>query len=203
MAKLIDPRHFKDLAKMDPEAVCRRALCGYNNDKRCYTLSLWGDAYDIYPGKAAIVPNGSAPSHMDTLFGLFMVHYLLTAKEIPIRKEWISEKDIPGGETFFRGPHEIPTYLIEKRYGNDVNGFAGKCEELEGTPLEMADEAYAFKIAPRIPLAILLWKGDDEFPTESKMLFDRSIIQHLALDIIFSLAVEVCSKLADSRINGT
>ncbi len=84
-----------------------------------------------------------------------------------------------------------------------MNGFSRKCKELEGSPLKMADQAYTFKIAPRIPLAILLWTGDDEFPAESKMLFDRSITQHLALDIIFSLAVEVCSKLADSRINGT
>ena len=48
-------------------------------------------------------------------FNLFIIHYLLKSKEIEISNEWISEKDIPGGTTFFRGPHEIPTNLTSHR----------------------------------------------------------------------------------------
>ena len=35
------------------------------------------------------------------------------------------------------------------------------------------------------------------------MLFDRSIIEHLALDIVFSLAVGVCTKIAEFPIDET
>ncbi len=203
MTNSIDTCHFQDLAEMDPEDVCRRALCRYDSGTGGYTLSVWGEDYGIYPGASKIIRLSNDKSDIKTLFGLFMVHYLLTAKEIPITKEWISEKDIPGGATFFRGPHEIPAYLIEKRYGDNVNVFCDVCEQLGGTPLDMADKAFSFKIAPRIPVAILLWKGDDEFPAESKMLFDRSIIEHLALDIVFSLAVGVCTKIAEFPIDET
>ena len=197
MSKAVDDCHYQDLAQMDPADVCRRALCGYDAHKGCYILSVWGEEYAVFPSESRITPSGDAMWHATGFFDLFMVHYLLTSVEKPIRKEWISVKDITGGVTFFRGPHEIPTHLIEKKYGDDPGGFNDICTRLGGTALAMADAAYAFRIAPRIPVAALLWKGDDEFPPESKLLLDRSIGEHLTLDIVFALGVGVCSSLAD------
>ena len=64
-----------------------------------------------------------------------------------------------------------------------------------GVPPDMADAAYIFKITPRIPVAVLYWEGDDEFPPESKILYDKSITEHLASDIIFALAVAICTRI--------
>ncbi len=200
MSIVVDPRHFQDLAQMDPADVCRRALCGYDAQKGCYTLSVWGEAYDIFPETAAIICRDDPAGKVSTFLGLFVVHYLLTCKEIPVRKEWISVKDMTGGETFFRGPHKIPADLIETKFGNDLKEFRDVAVQMNGTALDMADAAYAFRIAPRIPVAVLFWRGDDEFPAEAKMLFDRSIGDHLALDIIFALAVEICTRFANFSV---
>jgi hypothetical protein len=113
--------------------------------------------------------------------------------------EWISEKDLPGGPTFFRGPHEIPTHLISERFGNDIDAFKRKCAQLSGVPLDMADAAYRFDIVSNIPVAVLLWAGDDEFQPEAKVLYDRTISRHLTLDIIFSLAVEICARIGEGE----
>ena len=107
----------------------------------------------------------------------------------------IREKDIPGGTTFFRGPHEIPTNLISLRFNNNINEFKERCEQLHAIPRSMADAAYSFKITPRIPVAVLYWRGDDDFPAESKILYDRTIAEHLASDIIYALAVGICERL--------
>ena len=203
MTNLIDTCHFQDLAGRDPEDVCRRALCGYDRDKDCYTLSVWGEDYNIYPGESKIIRFRDDKSDINIFFGLFIIQYLLTSKAIPINREWVSEKDIPGGVAFFRGPHAIPTHFIAKRYGDNIGGFRKRCERLNGIPLHMADQAYYFRIAPRTPVAVLLWRGDDEFPAESKILFDKTIVEHLALDIIFGLTVEICTRVADLQINET
>ncbi len=166
-------------------------------------MSVWGEDYNIYHGDSKIIRVRDDKSDINIFLGLFMVHYLLTSKAIPISREWISEKDIPGGVAFFQGPHAIPTRLITKRYGDNLGGFCKRCEQLDGIPLHMADQAYSFRIAPRTPVAVLLWEGDDEFPAESKILFDRTIIEHLALDIIFGLTVEICTRVADFTINKT
>jgi hypothetical protein len=59
----------------------------------------------------------------------------------------------------------------------------------------MADAAYRFLIAPRIPVAVLYWDGDDDFAAEARIHYDRTVAAHLALDVIFALATGICHRL--------
>lgn len=196
MTYYIDISYFKELAGKKPEDLCRLSLCDYDKKEKAYMLSVWGEDYGIYPDDCKIISLRNGKPDINSLFGLFIIYYILKSKEIIVSGEWISEKDIPGGATFFRGPHKIPTQLIEQRYANDIQAFRAKCEKLSGTRIDMADAAYSFQITPRIPAAVLFWNGDDEFQPESKILFDKTITQHLAPDIIFCLAVEICERIS-------
>ena len=195
MTNSIDSSYFIELAEKNPEDVCRLALCDYDPIKKGYRISVWGEDYGIYPRESQIIRLQENNPDVGHLLGLFIIYYLLRAKDIGISKEWISEKDIPGGPTFFRGPHKIPTEIIEKRYENNVEEFKEVCEQLDGIPLDMADAAYAFEITPRIPVAVQFWDMDDEFPAEAKLLFDRTIAEQLAPDIVFCLTVEICRRI--------
>ena len=68
-----------------------------------------------------------------------------------------------------------------------------------GSSLGLADAAFAFTITPRIPVAVLYWEGDDEFPAESKILYDKTIAEQLASDIIYALAVGICERMANHQ----
>lgn len=195
MTNLIDKIYFQELAEQNPEDVCRRSLCKYDDVKKLYILPVWGDEYAIYPHEFKIDRISKNVQSPHEYFYLFIIYYLLKSKEIEISKEWISEKDIPGGTTFFRGPHEIPTHLIYRQYSNDIKEFRKRCEKLHGIPLDIADAAYSFKITSHIPVAVLYWEGDDEFPPEAKILYDKTITEHLASDIIYALAVEICTRI--------
>ncbi len=191
----IDPSYFLELAQRNPEDVCRHALCEYDLKTKSYRLSVWGDTYGIYPRESKIIRFHDDNPEVGLLLGLFIVYYLLRSKDIAISKEWISEKDIPGGPTFFRGPHKIPTHIIENRYESNIKEFKEICEKLQGVPLNMADAAYVFRIAPRIFVAVQFWDRDEDFPAESKILFDKTITEHLSPDIIFCMAVEICKRI--------
>lgn len=198
MPDLIDRIYFQELSEQIPKDICRRAVCSYDDMKKNYAISIWGDLCRIYPDQCMIEWYNEKHESLHSYFDLFVVHYLLKAKEIELAGQWISEKDIPGGSTFFRGPHEIPTHLIRDQFRGDIEGFKSRCEQLMGNPLDLADAAFVFKIAPRVPVAVLYWKDDDEFPAESKILFDKTIDDHLASDIVYALAVGVCERLAKS-----
>ncbi len=194
MADLIDKGHFSALAQMDPHDVCRRALCTYDTNLKCYNLPVWQNHYLIYPEISQITSSvTAAPSH--EYMDLFAIHYLLTAREISPDGSWISEKDMPGGVTFFRGPHEIPTSLIADRVNNSAEAFRSLCIRHGGLPLEMADASFVFHITKRISVAVLYWTGDDEFPAEAKILYDNNLPRHFALDIVYALAVGTCNVL--------
>ena len=200
MTNSVDMIYFQELSEQNPKDVCRRTLCKYDDKNKFYTLSVWGDEYAVYPHDFKIdrMTNNFQSPH--DLFYLFIIYYLLKSKEIEISNEWISEKDIPGGVTFFRGPHKIPTHLISNRYSNNIKEFRKRCEQLHGIPLDMADAAYSFKITSHISVAVLYWAGDDDFPPESKILYDKTITEHLASDILFALAVEICKKIGSQHV---
>jgi len=149
----------------------------------------------VDPEKAKITCIDTKHEPLHPYFDLFVVHYLLGCREMQPAGQWISEKDIAGGATFFRGPHEIPAHSIASRFDRDIIGFKKRCQQYGGLVLNLADAAFVFSIAPRIPVAVLYWQGDDEFPTETKLLFDKTIDRHLASDIIYALAVGVCDRL--------
>ncbi len=199
MTALIDKAFFQELSEQDPREVCRRAVCTYDDIERSYALTVWGEQCIIHPNQARIeyAPVNCVPFH--PYLDLFTIHYLLRAQAVEPAQVWISEKDIPGGATFFRGPHEIPTGLITGRFGDDIDGFKNRCEQLRGTPLDMADAAFAFDITSRVSVALLYWAGDDEFPAEAKLLYDRSIAEPFALDVIYALAVGFCERVGASN----
>lgn len=192
----IDNVFFHDLSALVPIEVCRRVSCDYDSKTQCYSFNAWEDEYLICPNESLITRIAKQNVHSPhEYFPVFIVHYLLHAKAIDVRGEWISEKDVPGGAAFFCGPHAIPGHFITDRFGNNIDAFKQRCRQLGGTSLEMGDAAYTFHITPRIPVAVLYWAGDDDFPPESKLLFDKSIADQLALDVIFAIAVDVCSRV--------
>lgn len=194
---MIDPIHFQDLAEKDPADVCRRALCRYDEVERKYTVSVWGEDIAIFPHRSIVESMADKPHHREDVFHLFAIHYLLGAQETDVSGSWISEKEVPGGATFFQGPHRIPTDGVTKRFHNDIDEFVKRCEQLGGEPVRMADAAYTFRITHRIPVVVLYWRGDDEFAAECKILYDRTIDAHLATDVIYALAVGICRKLKE------
>jgi len=195
MAELIDHRHFLDLAGRDPRDIVQRCRCRHDARQHSYTLPVWNTACTVHPGSGRVEWSAeTGPLH--EYFSLFAVHYLLTGRDTLPSGRWISEKDMPGGATFFRGPHTIPTQLIAAGAGNSLDTFRRLCLACNGTPLELADAAYRFAITDRIPVAVLYWLGDEDFPAEAKLLFDSTLPSHFALDIVFALAVGVCETLA-------
>ena len=192
MTNLVDHIHFKDLADRDPMEICSRTDCTYNDQDRYFTISIWGDDFAIYPHESKITCIGDHSHSSHEYLDIFIVHYLLHSKKIEPSGNWISEKDIPGGPTFFRGPHEIPTRLIHR---HEISTFMETCQQLDGQPLNMADAAYRFDITDHIPVAALYWDGDEDFPPDSKILFDQTMVGLFALDIVFALAVAVRARI--------
>lgn len=193
MSDLIDKVIFSDLVACDPADVTDRTGCPYDEQTNRYTVQVWGRKFAVDLNAFKVSPLGEGFKTYHDFLYLFILYHLIKSKKTGPSGEWISEKDIPGGAAFFRGPHTIPTDMITGRFKNDLDAFRKKCELLGGKKLDMADAAFAFSIVPSIPVSVLYFLGDEDFPSEAKLLFDRTIGDHQPLDIIFTLAVEVCS----------
>ena len=54
--------------------------------------------------------------------------------------------------------------------------------------MEQGDLAVRIQALPLIPVALILWRGDDEFSPEGTILFDRTVSKILSAEDIAWLA---------------
>jgi len=195
MSEGIHKTIFLDLLACDPETVVSRTGCQFDKIRQQYFINIWGHPYCVDLNTDEIRPEGPGLKSFHEYWHLFILYFLMKSKNIPPSGVWVSEKDIPGGAAFFRGPHAIPVEVIANRFGDHIDLFKKACEKSGGIPLELADAAFLFQITQTIPVALLYWQGDAEFSSQAALLFDRTIGQHLPLDIIWALSVAICHTL--------
>jgi len=195
----IDSIYWEQLAAMDPADVCRRSLAGYNAEKRAYELRVLNDDLLIYPERKTIERVSRPANENDGEPGfnavLVSVHYLLRAQDVPMAREYVTENELTDGSFFFKGPHALPGWKIEGRFGRDADGFAEKARLLGGAPVAFGDRAFEFLVLPRIRIVYVLWTADDEFPARSRILFDAAADKHFALDVLWAMCNLVTNKL--------
>ncbi|MEW6111715.1 MAG: DUF3786 domain-containing protein [Thermodesulfobacteriota bacterium] len=66
-----------------------------------------------------------------------------------------------------------------------------------GKPVDLGDESYLFHFFPRLPVALVHWRGDEEFPPYSKILFDVSASNYMPTHGIAALTEFLIHRLAE------
>lgn len=131
---MIDPIHFKDLGAADPDRVLDRCDADFDSREGAYTVRFWNREIRVVPEKEKVFCPGLDLAGPWEYVPLILVHYLLSAKKDSTRGKWVSEKDLPGGAAFFRGPHTLPTRLVAGHFENHTAAFHACCRDLGQDP---------------------------------------------------------------------
>jgi hypothetical protein len=173
-----------------------RSLSEYNPETQSYRLRTLSRNYDISPANRSMklaepIPNQSPDFYLQ----LAAVNYLIGAKDTPLIGEWTAETQFPTGPLFFRGPHKMPTHKLERAFGRNQDGFTSQAISLGGKIVDGGDCAFDFFFFPRLPVRLILWLADEEFPARMIYLFDRSADQHLKLDGLWAVGKALANQL--------
>jgi hypothetical protein len=198
-----DPLYWEKLSQLHPSEVCNRTEAVYHSGRDGYVLGIFNRRYLVLPRTRQILRMGrndqTVEEELRPFFYLMVLFYLVGAKEVKPVHTWVSEKDLRGGSTFFRGPHHLHTEELLTLYGKDPEGFLSAGRRLGGSEILFGDRGFALEVFPKVPLAYVLWKGDEEFPARINILFDPTVESHLSLDIIWCMVHETSTRLADPR----
>jgi hypothetical protein len=191
--------YWEKLSKLHPTDVCNRAEAIYNPSKEGFVLAVYNQRYLILPKTKKILRlewnDQSVEEDLPPIFCLIVLVYLIEAKEIKPTHTWISEKDLKGGSTFFRGPHRLQVDELENLFGRDPDAFLKAGARLGGSEILYGDKGFCLEVFPKVPLAYILWKGNHEFPPRMSVMFDSTIESHLPLDIIWCMVSETSRRL--------
>jgi len=188
-----DPLLWVQLEGEIPEEICGRALVSYGHEQG-FLLPFLNQTFQILPRTRSIVPLYShAPKIKSFELDLIILTYLLRVQAMEMSEKMVNEKQIPGGEAFFRGPHSLNTRPMEEVFGEDREAFLSAGRSLNGKVRDLGDAAICLPVLPRIPVTLILWEKDDEFPAQITVNFDSTIWSHVPLDIIWAV-IDVVSK---------
>ncbi len=181
------------LENLNPNDVCRMADVTFDEASGLYTLKSYSMDFYISPKKREIFSNSAGSDvllhRLGYLFKLSALCYLNNAKAIPLTEQLVKPDNLRGGQLFFRGSHVLPLDKIAEKYGDDIKGFLTKGKDLAGEQLEYGDASLRLFPFPNLPVVIILWGADDEFPSRADLLFDSISELQLPIDNIWAIAM--------------
>ncbi|MGO8762868.1 MAG: DUF3786 domain-containing protein [Desulfobaccales bacterium] len=107
----------------------------------------------------------------------------------------ISPLELPGGATFFRGHHSLPSGPLEERFGRDAAGFLAAGKKLGGETRAAGDAAVGLEVFPGLVVEAILWQADDEFPAQVSFTVPAHLDRFWFLDAVWGLLNLVTQEL--------
>jgi hypothetical protein len=189
------------LERRDPAHV---AACGLLeiDDAGRIKLPFLGDTFfvDIRERKV-MFENGS---EVYPFLSVLLLHYLVGVDETPLAGEWISFREFEGGDAYFGSFTDRSLVPLKNAFGEKPDLLVPAAEPLGAAPIESGDISMRVPVFPKAPLAVVLWRGDEEFEPEVAILYDKtanSILRTEDLAICAALTVSKLRKNAE-KISG-
>jgi hypothetical protein len=173
----------KELAQMKPEEVADRAGLEAPEDG-VLRLNYFGRPVRVSLEPAVVEHLDDGPE-IPLAEKALVLHYLARADGRPITGEWITYREVESGEFYWSAFVKRAKAPLVGFFGHQPKKLLELAPKVGGRPTEQtADVTVIIQAFPRVELLLQLWEGDDEFPAEGNVLFDRSIGGYLSTEDI-------------------
>ncbi|MBI4963748.1 MAG: DUF3786 domain-containing protein [Desulfomonile tiedjei] len=132
---------------------------------------------------------------------LVLQHFIAAAENqgtaVRVMGQWIDCRSLRYGAVM--GAHflKTTTEILGQFFARGEDQRIAKVLQWGGKPIELGDYGYIFKFFPRLPVALIHWEGDDEFPAYSKILYDVSASNYMPTHGLAALTDFLLHKLAE------
>ncbi|MDR3356688.1 MAG: DUF3786 domain-containing protein [Spirochaetaceae bacterium] len=190
-------RHYSELySGLDPYQVAER--CKLPFDGSAFSLRLMGVRYRAaFPRfellEAAEPPEAEMPVE-DESVRVLVLRYLCQGRWAAPGGRQLSYSEIPWGALYFRNFEGRCIKRIERIFGNDPEGFSKlfeKHKNLKGGRLSGKEHGWRFEFLNDLFMSIIVWEGDDEFPSKAQILFDDNFPAAFSAEDI-AVAGDIC-----------
>lgn len=158
----------------NPEEMAKNTGSIYDNEKEQFIVKLMGENIVVkYPSGEVFKEDGTQIEKYPPK--TLILRYLMNAKGVaPVGKN-ITYRDVDGGNMYYNNFYGRCLLRLAKTFGNNLDGFKNVLERNGAEKVDMGDIAYKFEFLNNIYVTFALWKGDDEFPPSSQILFDGNV----------------------------
>ncbi len=106
---------------------------------------------------------------------VLILHYMMAKTISNVSGKWVAYREIPGASFYFSAFVKRAIDPLKKVFGSNVAGLKNAAEKFDGKAIEIGDAGFEFLVLPKVPLQLIIYEGDEEFPAEANILFDETI----------------------------
>ncbi|MHB1344664.1 MAG: DUF3786 domain-containing protein [Thermoleophilia bacterium] len=127
---------------------------------------------------------------------ILILIYLTRAGGRLVEGEWIGYRDLPNTVSKAQS-FEMSAARIAGEFAGRAATMAATVTAMGGRALEPgpADEAYRVEVLPRVPMLLLFWREEEEFPARVSLLLDRSVLDYLDQEALVFAAEALAGRL--------
>lgn len=189
----------EQLAKIDKiyiEQQCDKSGAQYIDSQKAITIGYLNQPYLItLPDvKISLMDREEKVPIRDKLL---ILHYFNTAKGTPLSNKVITYKELPEGANYFPTFYKRAIKPLVTHLGNEPHRLLDLARTLGGQEVGYGDASVTINAFSRVPITLVLWKGDDEFAPEGNIMFDSTISDYLPAEDIIVLCQTITWKLVN------
>jgi hypothetical protein len=186
----------EQLAKVDIEKQCRNSGSRYRviDLQKVIIVEYLNQSYQITLPDIQISLVGSK-AEVPLKDKILILHYLTLAKGVPITNKLVAFKELPEGASYFPTFSKRSIEPLVNHFGREPHLLVDAAERLRGSKVDYGDVAVAINGFRRVPVTLVLWQGDEEFPPRGNILFDATISDYLSTYDITVLCENITWKL--------
>jgi len=190
-----------ELHQIKPYVTAAKSGCHF--EQGMFQVPLFDRKFVIhFPQIRVEEPGVSSPP--PKIIQLVLFHYLLTADGTQVADDWIAYRQLPGTHLFEQRFYSLALRSLVDAFGQDLEGFRRAALALSGVPMSRTgDASFRFMALPKIPVACILYLGDEEMPPSMNVLFDASAPHYLPVEDITFLGSYLSSSLRQRRPSTT
>ena len=126
---------------------------------------------------------------------LLILHYFTLAKGTPGANRLITFRELPEGSVYSPTFTKRTIKPLLDRFGKKPHLLVDAGATLGGYQADYGDTAVTINAFNRVPITIILWRGDEEFAPQGNLVFDATISDYLPTEDITVLCETITWRL--------
>jgi hypothetical protein len=186
------------------EERCQKSGAGYERagSKEIVAVEFLNQPYRItFPDvDVSLVASGAEVPISDKVL---ILHYLTRASGVPLSNRLIAFQELPEGGSYMRTFSKRSIEPLVRHFGGEPERLVEVAERLGGQKVDYGDVAVKISGFKLVPVTLVLWRGDDEFPPRGNILFDSTIPEYLSTYDITMLCEAIVWRLVRALREGS
>ena len=187
----------EQLARIDDiEQQCRKSGAQYQviDSKKTIIIQYLNQSYRITLPDVDISLEGGV-EEVPIRDKVLILHYFILAKGTPAANRLITFRELPEGSVYSPTFSKRTIKPLVNYFGKEPRLLVDAGEKLGGHKADYGDMSVTINAFSRVPITIILWRGDDEFAPQGSILFDATITDYLSTEDITVLCETVTWRL--------